>query len=61
MADYILKSVVETIFTGKERVFNRRFMVFANHYVFEPVACKVAHLPVHHDLDGIDYSTIRSH
>ena len=34
-----LKAVVETIFTGKERLFNRRFMVLANHYLFEPVAC----------------------
>ena len=33
-----LKAVVETIFTGKERLFNRRFMVLANHYLFEPVA-----------------------
>jgi len=37
-----LKSVVETILTGKERVFNRRFMVLANHYVFQPVACTPA-------------------
>jgi hypothetical protein len=34
-----LKAVVETIFSGKERLFNRRFMVLANHYLFEPVAC----------------------
>lgn len=37
-----LKAVVETIFTGKERLFNRRFLVLANHYVFEPVACTPA-------------------
>lgn len=37
-----LKAVVETILTGKERLFNRRFMVLANHYVFEPVACTPA-------------------
>ena len=37
-----LKTVVETIFTGKERLFNRRFMVLANHYLFEPVACTPA-------------------
>ena len=37
-----LKAVVETIFTGKERLFNRRFMVLANHYLFEPVACTPA-------------------
>ena len=37
-----LKAVVETIFTGKQRLFNRRFMVLANHYLFEPVACTPA-------------------
>jgi len=37
-----LKAVVEMIFTGKERLFNRRFMVLANHYLFEPVACTPA-------------------
>ncbi len=34
-----LKAVVDTIFTGKERQFNRRFLTLANHYLFEPVAC----------------------
>lgn len=34
-----LKSVVDTIYSGKERVFNRRFLVLANHYLFEPIAC----------------------
>ena len=37
-----LKAVVEAIFTGKERLFNRRFMTLANHYLFEPVACTPA-------------------
>ena len=37
-----LKAVVEAIFTGKERLFNRRFLVLANHYLFEPVACTPA-------------------
>ena len=37
-----LKAVVDTIFIGKERLFNRRFMVLANHYLFEPVACTPA-------------------
>jgi transposase len=37
-----LKAVVETILTGKERQFNRRFMSLANHYLFEPVACTPA-------------------
>lgn len=37
-----LKAVVETVFTGKERKFNRRFLCLANHYLFEPVACTPA-------------------
>ena len=37
-----LKTVVEAIFTGKERLFNRRFLVLANPYLFEPVACSPA-------------------
>jgi transposase len=34
-----LKTVVEAIFIGKERKFNRRFLCLANHYVFDPIAC----------------------
>jgi transposase len=37
-----LKTVVDTIFIGKDRQFNRRFMALANHYLFEPVACTPA-------------------
>lgn len=37
-----LKTVVDTIFVGKERQFNRRFLTLANHYLFEPVACTPA-------------------
>jgi transposase len=37
-----LKTVVNTVFVGKERKFNRRFMALANHYLFEPVACTPA-------------------
>ena len=37
-----LKTVVDTVFVGKERKFNRRFMALANHYLFEPVACTPA-------------------
>jgi transposase len=33
------KTIVDTIFTGKDRQFNRRFLALANHYLFEPVAC----------------------
>lgn len=34
-----LKTVVEAIFAGKARQFNRRFLAMANHYLFAPVAC----------------------
>ena len=37
-----LKTVVDAVFTGKKRVFNRRFLSLANHYLFEPVACTPA-------------------
>jgi transposase len=37
-----LKTVVDTVFVGKECKFNRRFMALANHYLFEPVACTPA-------------------
>lgn len=37
-----LKSVVDAVFTGKDRKFNRRFLCLANHYPFEPVACTPA-------------------
>jgi len=37
-----LKTVVGTVFVGKERKFNRRFLTLANHYLFEPVACTPA-------------------
>lgn len=31
------KTAVETIFTGKERLYNRRFLQMASHYLVEPV------------------------
>jgi transposase len=37
-----LQTIVDAVFTGKERVFNRRFLSMANHYLFEPVACTPA-------------------
>ena len=37
-----LKTVVDAVFVGKERRFNRRFMALANHYLFEPIACTPA-------------------
>ena len=37
-----LKAVVDTVYAGKERQFNRRFLTMANHYLFEAVACTPA-------------------
>ncbi|WP_228125113.1 IS21 family transposase [Candidatus Methylospira mobilis] len=34
-----LKTVVDAIFSGKDRQFNRRFLTLANHCLFEPIAC----------------------
>ena len=34
-----MKTAVETVFIGKERVFNRRFLQMCGHYLVEPVAC----------------------
>ena len=33
-----MKTAVTTVFTGKERVFNRRFLIMADHYMVEPTA-----------------------
>ena len=37
-----MKTAVTTVFTGKDRVFNRRFLVMASHYMVEPTACSPA-------------------
>jgi len=37
-----LKTVVNKVLMGKNRVFNRRFQTLASHYLFEPVACTPA-------------------
>jgi hypothetical protein len=37
-----MKTAVTSVFTGKERVFNRRFLIMANHYMVEPTACSPA-------------------
>ena len=34
-----MKTAVTTVFTGKERVFNRRFLIMTDHYMIEPTAC----------------------
>ena len=37
-----MKTAVTTVFTGKERVFNRRFLLMTDHYTIEPTACSPA-------------------
>jgi transposase len=37
-----MKTAVETIFVGKERLYNRRFAQMCAHYLVEPVACTPA-------------------
>jgi transposase len=37
-----MKTAVETIFVGKDRQFNRRFLQMCSHHLVEPVACTSA-------------------
>jgi transposase len=37
-----MKTAVDAVFVGKVRVFNRRFLLMADHYMFEPTACTPA-------------------
>lgn len=37
-----LKPAVDAIFAGRERRYNRRFLVMCNHYLIEPTACTPA-------------------
>src|SRR6201990_2412768 len=37
-----MKTAVETIFVGKDRLYNRRFVQMCSHYLIEPVACTPA-------------------
>src|SRR6202048_1185655 len=37
-----MKTAVETIFVGKERAYNRRFLRMCSHYLVDPVACTPA-------------------
>src|ERR1700675_3382241 len=37
-----MKTAVETIFVGKDRLYNRRFMQMCSHYLVDPVACTPA-------------------
>jgi hypothetical protein len=37
-----MKTAVETIFVGKHRLYNRRFLQMCSHYLVDPVACTPA-------------------
>jgi len=37
-----MKTAVETVFLGKDRQFNRRFLRLCGHYLVEPTACTPA-------------------
>jgi transposase len=37
-----MKTAVETIYVGRERAYNRRFLQMCSHYLVEPVACTPA-------------------
>src|SRR5271168_4829142 len=37
-----MKTAVETVFVGKDRLYNRRFMQMCSHYFVDPVACTPA-------------------
>src|ERR1700747_1051663 len=37
-----MKTAVETVFVGKARLYNRRFLQMCSHYLVEPVACTPA-------------------
>jgi transposase len=37
-----MKTAVNKVFIGKDRIFNKRFAEMASHYLFEPIACTPA-------------------
>ena len=37
-----MKTAVDSVFKGKERTFNRRFLALMDHYLIEPTACNPA-------------------
>lgn len=37
-----MKTAVEAVFVGKERLYNRRFLQMCSHYLVQPVACTPA-------------------
>ena len=34
-----MKTAVDTVFVGKDRQYNRRFLQMCSHHLVEPVAC----------------------
>jgi transposase len=37
-----MKTAVETVFAGKDRLYNRRFLQMCSHYLVDPIACTPA-------------------
>jgi transposase len=37
-----MKTAVDTVFVGRERAYNRRFLQMCGHYLVEPIACTPA-------------------
>jgi transposase len=37
-----MKTAVETVFIGKDQLYNRRFLQMCSHYLVDPVACTPA-------------------
>jgi len=37
-----MKTAVETVFVGKDRLYNRRFLQLCSHHLVDPVACTPA-------------------
>jgi hypothetical protein len=46
-----MKTAVDLVFVGKDRTFNRRFLLLTDHYRFTPTACTPAavRIPEHFD------------
>ena len=42
-----MKTAVETVFVGKDRLYNRHFLQMRSHYLVDPVACELNLMFVH--------------
>ena len=42
-----MKTAVETVFVGKDRLYNRRFLQMCSHYLVEPVASRGRRVQAH--------------